>query len=79
MKEATPEGEKPMARDGQAAVVTQRRGHVLLVTLNRPDARNAVNLVVSLGLGNALEEAEADAAEGPRAFAGKRVPNWQAR
>jgi crotonobetainyl-CoA hydratase len=47
--------------DHQTSVVlTQRRGHVLLVTLNRPEASNAVNLAVTLGLGYALDEAERD-------------------
>ena len=41
-------------------ILTERTGRVLLVTLNRPDARNAVNLAVTLGLGDALEEAERD-------------------
>ena len=45
----------------EPAVLTERRGHVLLVTLNRPDARNAVNGELTLGLGTALEEAEQDA------------------
>lgn len=44
----------------QQAVLTERRGRVLLVTLNRAAARNAVNLAVTLGLGDALEEAERD-------------------
>ena len=39
-------------------VRTERHGHVLLVTLNRPEVRNAVNLAVTLALGDALEEAE---------------------
>lgn len=42
------------------AVLVERRGHVMLVTINRPDARNAVNLAVWLGCGQALEEAERD-------------------
>jgi crotonobetainyl-CoA hydratase len=33
---------------------------VLLVTLNRPQALNAINLAVTLVLGDALEEAEHD-------------------
>jgi crotonobetainyl-CoA hydratase len=41
-------------------VLTQRHGHVLLVTLNRPEVRNAINLAVTLALGDALEEAERD-------------------
>ncbi|MCX6396951.1 MAG: crotonase/enoyl-CoA hydratase family protein [Propionibacteriales bacterium] len=42
------------------AVLTERDGHVLIVTLNRPEARNAVNGAVTAGLGNALAEADAD-------------------
>jgi crotonobetainyl-CoA hydratase len=47
----------PLASD---AVLTERDGHVLLVTLNRPEARNAVNGALTLGLGTALEEAQDD-------------------
>ena len=43
------------------AVLTERRGNVLLITLNRPEARNAVNAAVSTGLGDALHEAQHDA------------------
>lgn len=42
------------------AVLTERDGHVLVVTLNRPEARNAVNGELTLGLGTALAEAETD-------------------
>jgi crotonobetainyl-CoA hydratase len=42
------------------AVLTERRGNVLLITLNRPAARNAVNAAVSTGLGDALDEAQHD-------------------
>ena len=42
------------------AVLTELREHVLLVTLNRPEARNAINAEVTLGLGNALERADQD-------------------
>jgi crotonobetainyl-CoA hydratase len=42
------------------AVLTERRGNVLLITLNRPEARNAVNAAVSIGLGDALHEAQHD-------------------
>lgn len=41
-------------------VVVERLEHVLLVRLNRPEARNAVDAEVTLGLGTALAEAEAD-------------------
>ncbi len=40
------------------AVLTELRDHVLVVTLNRPEARNAVNAELSQGLGEALERAE---------------------
>jgi crotonobetainyl-CoA hydratase len=42
------------------AALTERRGNVLLITLNRPDARNAVNAAVSIGVGDALHEAQND-------------------
>ena len=41
-------------------ILTERRGHILIVTINRPEARNAVNAAVHIGVGTALEEAEAD-------------------
>jgi enoyl-CoA hydratase len=37
-------------------VLTDRRDGVLLITLNRPDARNAVNLALAEGLAAALDE-----------------------
>ncbi|MCW2521675.1 MAG: Enoyl-CoA hydratase/carnithine racemase [Frankiales bacterium] len=37
-------------------VLVERRGNVLLVTINRPDARNAVNRAVSEGISAALDE-----------------------
>ncbi|HET6538206.1 MAG TPA: enoyl-CoA hydratase-related protein [Sphingopyxis sp.] len=43
-----------------AAVLTERKGHVLIITINRADARNAVNADVHVGVGTALEEAEKD-------------------
>lgn len=42
------------------AVLTTRQGHILIVTINRPEARNAVNADVHVGIGTALEEAEND-------------------
>src|SRR5881275_1901218 len=41
-------------------VLTERRDNVLLVTLNRPDARNAVNLALAEGVAAALDELDAD-------------------
>ena len=52
-----------MTADPQAeapAALTERRGNVLLITLNRPDARNAVNAAMSTGVGDALHEAQHD-------------------
>src|SRR5487761_1068726 len=41
-------------------VLTERRGHVELLTINRPEARNAVNRAVALGLDAALDAAALD-------------------
>lgn len=37
-------------------VLLERRGRTLVITINRPEARNAVNLAVSQGLADALDE-----------------------
>lgn len=42
------------------SVLTERRDRVLLITLNRPEARNAVNLALAEGLAAALDELDAD-------------------
>lgn len=42
------------------AVLVERRDHVVVITINRPEARNAVNLVVTTGVGQALEDADLD-------------------
>jgi enoyl-CoA hydratase len=44
------------------AVLTERRDGVLLITLNRPDARNAVNKALAEGIAAALDELD-DTAE----------------
>ncbi len=44
-----------------AAVLVERRGHVMIVTINRPEARNAVNEAVWRGAGAALAAAYGDA------------------
>jgi crotonobetainyl-CoA hydratase len=43
------------------AVLVERRGPVMIVTINRPETRNAVNAAVHIGIGEALEEADANA------------------
>jgi enoyl-CoA hydratase/carnithine racemase len=42
------------------AVVSERRGNVLLITINRPEMRNAVNGAVAEGIAGALDELDAD-------------------
>jgi crotonobetainyl-CoA hydratase len=44
----------------QPAVLVDRPGNVMVITINRPEARNAVNSAVSIGVGDALEEARQD-------------------
>jgi enoyl-CoA hydratase/carnithine racemase len=45
----------------ESPVLTERRSEVLLITLNRPAARNAVNLPVAQGIAAALDELDGDA------------------
>jgi len=42
------------------AAIVERRGNVALITINRPDARNAVNGAVSTAVGDALAAAQQD-------------------
>lgn len=42
------------------AALVERRGNVALITINRPEARNAVNGEVSTAVGDALEAAQHD-------------------
>ena len=37
-------------------ILTERRGRVLVITINRPESRNVVNLAVSKGLADAVDE-----------------------
>ncbi len=41
-------------------VLTERRGGVLIVTINRPEARNAINLAVAESIAAAMEELDGD-------------------
>jgi enoyl-CoA hydratase len=45
----------------QPAVLTERRDRVLVVTINRPEQRNAVNAAVAAGIGAALDELDENA------------------
>ncbi len=49
-----------MTDPAQPAVLVGRAGNVMVITLNRPEARNAVNAAVSIGVGDALQEAQRD-------------------
>lgn len=44
-----------------SVLVTERREGVLVVTINRPEQRNAVNLAVAEGIAAALDELDGDA------------------
>src|SRR5215212_6009999 len=44
----------------QPAVLTERRDRVLLITLNRPEVRNAVNAALAEGVAAALDELDSD-------------------
>jgi enoyl-CoA hydratase len=50
-----------MAEEAPAPVLTERRDGVLIVAINRPEARNAVNLAVAEGIAAAMDELDADA------------------
>ena len=61
------------------AVLTERRGTVLLITLNRPEVRNAVNAAVAEGIAGALDELDADPGSrsaSSRAPAASSAPGW---
>ncbi len=44
----------------QTAVLTERAERVLIITINRPEQRNAVNAAVATGIGQALDELDRD-------------------
>lgn len=44
----------------EEAVLTERRGRVLVITLNRPDQMNAINGALSTGLWAAVQELDTD-------------------
>ncbi len=49
-----------VADDETPAVLAERRDGVLLITLNRPEVRNAVNAAVAAGVAHALDELDED-------------------
>ena len=46
--------------DSEPLVLTEQRGYVQIITLNRPEAMNAFNTDLSLALGKALEDFDSD-------------------
>ena len=59
--------------DANEAVLTERRGRVLLITLNRPEAMNAINGALSHGLVAAVEELDGDAGLTAGVLTGRRA------
>jgi len=56
---AAPSAEQAAAPSAEP-VLTERREGVLLITLNRPEVRNAVNAALAAGVAGALDELDAD-------------------
>jgi enoyl-CoA hydratase len=49
-----------MTTQSDGVVLTERRGNVLIVTINRPEARNACNLAVAKGISEAMDLIDGD-------------------
>jgi enoyl-CoA hydratase len=49
-----------MSDETSPVVLTERLGNVLLITLNRPEVRNAVNAALAAGVAGALQELDDD-------------------
>ena len=62
MADTVSDGPAPRGSSSDEApgALTERRGNILVITINRPDARNAVNAAVSIGVGDALQQAQDD-------------------
>lgn len=50
----------PLPPPPPAPVLIERRGHIMIITINRPQARNAINLAAALGLERAIDAYESD-------------------
>ncbi|MDQ1506948.1 MAG: enoyl-CoA hydratase, partial [Actinomycetota bacterium] len=44
----------------EALVLTEARGPVLVITINRPEARNSINKATAEAIGEALDRLDAD-------------------
>lgn len=49
-----------MAEDATAPVLTEVRGNILIITLNRPEAKNAANRALAEGVAAALDRLDVD-------------------
>ena len=49
-----------MSDNADQVVITEQRGRVLLITLNRPEAMNSVNSALAIGLVEAIERLDTD-------------------
>ena len=49
-----------MSTENEQVVLTERRGHILVVTLNRPEARNACNVALARGISDAMDLLDAE-------------------
>jgi enoyl-CoA hydratase len=49
-----------MTDESPPVVLTERRGNVLLVTLNRPELRNSVNAALAAGVAGAMDELDGE-------------------
>jgi len=49
-----------MISETKQAVITERHGHILVVTLNRPEAKNACNAAVAQGVSAAMDVLDAE-------------------
>jgi enoyl-CoA hydratase len=46
--------------NSENAVLVEQRGRILIITINRPEAKNAVNAAVSRGLADAVDRLDSD-------------------
>ena len=49
-----------MTDNSENAVLVEQRGRILIITINRPEAKNAVNAAVSRGLADAVDRLDSD-------------------
>ena len=50
------------AQNTEPEVLVEQRGRILIITINRPKAKNAVNAAVSHGLADAMDDSTATTA-----------------